>query len=332
VAPVPGVPDRFATHGRALDSLLRQLRNNPRLAVLDAQFHPAWSDLVQAIYDPDDPAPPSTLERHTRLPEPEDFRACFYFCQELIRLMEVVYHDLALEHAWDHPDNRGWLNAFRHWSWAPMFRIAWVVGAPMLGARFVAFCQQRLALPRLDNEAEDHRRVLRLERHAPAAGEDWRAMCDRLRARGAINHVEHSILLSDPLCAHAVRPGHVYLLRLKWAAVLGEAGGSADTTLGVAALAEDTLRLLRIQDHVRRLGLASEFMRLLINRQAISAVDIRGGYYGVGGVCRNRVAARLQRWLLDVLAQARRRQRARRDAVNAARAARRAGRPEPLGA
>jgi hypothetical protein len=332
VAPVPGVPDRFATHGRALGSLLRQLRNNPQLAVLDAQFHPAWSDLVQAIYDPDDPAPPSTLERHTRLPEPEDFRACFYFCQELIRLMEVVYHDLALEHAWDHPDNRGWLNAFRHWSWAPMFRIAWVVGAPMLGARFVAFCQQRLALPRLDNEAEDHRRVLRLERHAPAAGEDWRAMCDRLRARGAINHVEHSILLSDPLCAHAVRPGHVYLLRLKWAAVLGEAGGSADTTLGVAALAEDTLRLLRIQDHVRRLGLASEFMRLLINRQAISAVDIRGGYYGVGGVCRNRVAARLQRWLLDVLAQARRRQRARREAESAARAARRAGRPEPPGA
>src|SRR5690606_40766983 len=92
--------------------------------------------------------PPSPLERRTKLPGPEHFRTCFYFCQELIRLMEAIYHDRDLEHAWDHPDNRGWLNAFRHWSWAPMFRIAWIIGAPMIGARFVAFCQQRLDLPR----------------------------------------------------------------------------------------------------------------------------------------------------------------------------------------
>ena len=52
--------------------------------------------------------------------------------RELIRLMEAVYHDLVLG-ALGPSDNRGWINAFRHWSW-PMFRIAWVVGAPTFGA------------------------------------------------------------------------------------------------------------------------------------------------------------------------------------------------------
>ena len=85
---------------------------------------------------------------------------------------------------------------------------------------------------------------------------------------------------------------------------------------------EDTLRLLRIQDHLRRLGLATEFMRLLLNRQLIEAVDIRGGWYGLGGVCRNRIARQVQQWMEDALALARRRKRARRDAVRARREAR----------
>ena len=332
VAPVPGVADRFALHGKALAQLLRQLRSTPALAVLDAQFHPAWTDLVDAVPGLEGQLPPSPMERRTGLPADGDFRACFYFCQELIRLMEAVYHDLDLEHAWDHPDNRGWINAFPPWRGSPLFRIACSGGAPMSGGRFVAFCQQRLDLPRLDNEAEDQPRVLRMEKHAPAEGEDWRALCDRLAAQGTINHVEHSILLCDPLCAHAVRPSHLYLLRLHWPAVIaGNAGGLADTTLGVAAMAEGTLRLLRIQDHVRRLGLATEFMRLLINRQVVDAVDIRAGWYGMAGVCRNRTAARVQDWLQDALALARRRRRARGDAVNAARQARRARMPPAEG-
>ena len=125
-----------------------------------------------------------------------------------------------------------------------------------------------------------------------------------------------------------MRPSHLYLLRLHWPAVMaGDAGGLPDTTLGVAAMAEGTLRLLRIQDHVRRLGLATEFLRLLINRQVVDAVDIRAGWYGMAGVCRNRTAARVQDWLEDALALARQRRRARGDAVNAARQARRTAMP-----
>src|SRR5690606_4279964 len=106
VAPLPGVADRFALHGKALTRLFGKLRDTPALAVLDAQFYPAWTDLVEGAPSRTGAAPPSPLERRTRLPAPEDFRACFYFCQELIRVMEAVYHDLDLEHAWDHPDNR----------------------------------------------------------------------------------------------------------------------------------------------------------------------------------------------------------------------------------
>lgn len=313
VAPLPRLDERFARHGEALARLLDRLRDTPALAVLDAQFHPAWTDLVEAPRQAGEP-PASPLERRTRMPDPADFRACFYFCQELIRLMEAVYHDLGLEHAWDHPDNRGWINAFRHWSWAPMFRIAWVVGAPTFGARFVSFCQQRLGLPRLDNDGP--KRMLRLDRHEVAADGDWAGLCRRLMAEGRINHVEHSILTSGPLASPA--PTHLFLLRLRWSSVLARTSHRIpDTTLGVAVVSGRTLRLLRVQDHVRRLGLATEFMRLLINRHVVTAVDIRGGHYGIGGICLDRHARRLQAWLQRTLALARHRHQARSDAARA---------------
>ena len=94
----------------------------------------------------------------------------------------------------------------------------------------------------------------------------------------------------------------------------------------------DTLRLLREQDHVRRLGLATEFMRLLISRHAIGAVDVRSGYYGLGGVCRERRAVQVQAWLEDALALAQRRQRARDEVARTRREARRSRVSPPTGA
>jgi hypothetical protein len=282
---IPGGAERFALHATAMSRLFAQLRDTPALAVLDAQFYPAWTDLVAA-----DPATAGTdaakpVGRRTSMPAATDFRACFYFCQELVRLMESVYHDLDLEHAWSHPDNRGWINAFRHWSGAPMFRVTWAVGAPTFGARFVAFCEQRLQLPRLDNHDKDHR-ALRIEVVSPANGVTWTQHCDQLVNDGRINHVEHGILLSDPMLSDAAaQPTQLFLLRLRWTTVLSRSGTRIpDTTLGIAALAGNTLRLLRVQDHVRRMGLAGAFMRLLIDQCPIENVDIRSGHYGLAGV------------------------------------------------
>jgi hypothetical protein len=48
------------------------------------------------------------------------------------------------EHA--HPDNRGWMNLFRHWSWSGMFRVTWAVCVATYGARFQQFCRRQLGL------------------------------------------------------------------------------------------------------------------------------------------------------------------------------------------
>ncbi len=319
---LPGGAERFAVHGEALSRLFGKLRDTPALAVLDAQFYPAWTDLVAA-----DPAAVGTdaatpVGRRTRLPMTADFRACFYFCQELVRLMESVYHDLDLEHAWNHPDNRGWMNAFRHWSWAPMFRITWAVGAPTFGARFVAFCEQRLELPRLTNDDKDHR-SLWVEEVSPSHGVQWDAHCHQLEQDGRINHIEHGILLSTAMMKDAnSQPKRLFLLRLRWKGVLTRtATRIPDTTLGIAALSETSLRLLRVQDHVRGLGLGAEFMRLLIEQSEVNAVDIRSGHYGLAGICRSRAARDLVQHLDGLRIRALKRKHAHNDAKRGARIA-----------
>lgn len=318
---VPGGGARFAQHAGMLSRLFATLRETPALAVLDAQFHPAWTDLV-----PPDPGALGTdagrpVGRRTRLPSPEHFRACFYFCQELTRLMEAVYHDLDFERAWDHPDHRGWMNAFRQWSGAPMFRVAWAMSAPTFGSRFVAFCERRLDLPRLDNEDKD-RHALRVLEVSPAEGADWERHCDDLAETGRINHVEHAILRATPM-RQEPRPTRLFLLQLRWRSVLARTGNRIpDTTLGVAALSGVTLRLLRVQDHLRRMGLGAEFMRLLIEQTTVEDVDVREGHYGLAGVCRNRVATEVTRTLDTLRIDALRRREERNDARRRARAAR----------
>ncbi|HEY0180064.1 MAG TPA: hypothetical protein VGC30_10590, partial [Dokdonella sp.] len=255
-SPLDGVKNRFSTHADAMAQLFAKLRGTPALAVLDAQIYPSWIDLMPPVAELHMPRSSTPLARRTDLPARADFRTCFYFCQELIQLMEAVYHDIALEHAFDHPDNRGWMNMFRHWSWAPVFRVAWAVGAPTFGRRFVGFCELRLDLPRL-NSAVGVAELPRLP------GTSWKAHCDALADDGRINHVERGILLSEAIASGAGREAlRVLVMRMEWASVLGRSAGDvADSTVAVAVLDGGTLRLLRVQDHLRRMGLGAEFMR-----------------------------------------------------------------------
>ena len=303
VAPITGLPQRFAAHGKAMADLFETLRSTPALAVLDAQIYPAWTDLAAA--DTTTGADPRPHARRTRLPVGDEFRACFYFCQELMQLMESVYHDLDLERTWEHPDNRGWMNVFRHWSWAPMFRIAWAASAPTYGARFVAFCEMRLDLPRIND-------AVRVDELTPPAGAGWRSHVDALAETGVLNHVEQGILLSDPLAAvGAAPPPRLFVLRLKWKQVLSRSAESiSDSTLGIAVVDGGTLRVLRIQDHLRNLGLGAEFMRLLLARVRVTAADVRSGHYGPVGIVSARDAAALQAEIEALRQQALRHRRA----------------------
>lgn len=330
VAPISGLPQRFAAHGKAMTQLFEKLRRSPELAVLDAQIYPAWTDLVaigavkvagnrgrDATVQRDAAAADgaataghattvsgtesfghaamtgggSPCQRRTCLPTGEAFRNCFYFCQELMQLMESVYHDLDLERTWQHPDNRGWINVFRHWSWAPMFRIAWAASVPTYGARFVAFCEMRLDLPRLND-------AVRVEELTPPHGaRPWREHVDTLAAAGLVNHIEQGLLLSDALgiAADSSAPPRLFALRLQWRQVLARTGESPDdSTLGIAVLDRGVLRVLRIQDHLRKLGLGAEFMDQLLALAEVDAVELRDGDYGLVGKVSPREAATLQ--------------------------------------
>jgi hypothetical protein len=63
-----------------------------------------------------------------------------------MQLMEDVYLDLNLEDESRHPDNAGWINLFKHWSWSSMFRVNWAISCACYGSRFRNFCAHRLGL------------------------------------------------------------------------------------------------------------------------------------------------------------------------------------------
>jgi hypothetical protein len=139
-----------------------QLQTDKNLLFLNEQVYPAWRVLFEnttGAKAPGSAAPQAQVDAKTlrsRLPEkPEELQAGFYMCSQIIQIMENTYVDLRLEDEYDHPDNRGWMNYFRHWSWAPMFRVTWAVTASTYGARFQSFCERHLELKLGGVELED---------------------------------------------------------------------------------------------------------------------------------------------------------------------------------
>jgi hypothetical protein len=129
----------FSKHGDQLKLLQAALRQDKHLEFLDAQIFPEWPTLMQSAW------PPHKVDYW--LPTyREERRAGFYFCANLLQLMENVYLDLNLQNEYDHPDNRGWMNLFRHWSWSGMFRVTYAVTFSTYGARFQQFCNRHLDL------------------------------------------------------------------------------------------------------------------------------------------------------------------------------------------
>lgn len=311
VPPLAGVRGNFAIHGKSMSQLFEKMRTTPELAILDAQIYPAWTDLVPPATADARLAPlERPLARRTRLPSSRDFRVCFYFCQELLQLMEAVYHDLDLENSREHPDNRGWMNMFRHWSWSPMFRIAWGASSPTYGTRFVTFCETRLGLPSLDTSVQ-------VVEQKPAAGMGWAQFCNTLADDGIINHVEHGILVADILGAATNTQGRLFVLRLRWDRILVRTRQAPrDTTLGIAYINGNTLHVLRIQDHLRKLGLGAEFMRLLRAQVKFGGVEVRHGHYGPVGVCTGNSAQAFTVYLKRLLVQANQRLGARQPPRN----------------
>ena len=194
----------------------------------------------------------------------EHIRAGFYVCNQVMQVMESVYLDLHLDQEYNHPDNRGWMNYFRHWSWSSMFRVTWAISASTYGARFQSFCRRRLDLDLGSVSVRlVHERVRR----------DW----DELERAREINFFERDVLRHlvdwdstsddrDPTSDDRDPRNHkLYRMQLD----VSTPAMQKETTLpfGVALLYGAELRFFRIQDHVRKMGLARRALEALIQAE-----------------------------------------------------------------
>jgi hypothetical protein len=296
---------RTLTHLNTMRQLFRELRRDPALFPLDTDLYPAWEELASKVEGFEKYRAKSPPGSSGNAPGSADFRKCFYFCQELSHLMESVYHDLNLELSWDHFDNRGWMNAFRQWSCSQMFRMAWAMGSPTYGARYVAFCQQRLKLPLLASVVSviDTDELPEIKEKGPQAKDHWGDYCKELRDSLYINQREHAAIASDPVSNEKGGSKKIYLLRMDWGDALKgrkdegaqaaagdatEGGGKGKfSTLGVAVVSDGVVIVFRIQNHLRRLGLGREFMSKLVRAyqpREIGDAKILPGDYGLLGI------------------------------------------------
>jgi hypothetical protein len=172
----------------------------------------------------------------------------FYVCMSMIQLMENVYTDLVLEQSFDHPDNRGWKNLFRHWSWCGMLRVTWAVAAATYGARFQTFCRDRLDLPVGKVEAND---------------------TDRATVEKRLNPVELQKL------AHLEPPPESKLFPVElWVENPLNPMVKKSFMVGFAIVREKELLYLRIQDHLRRMGLGRRALSYLVKSGSIQSLNL----------------------------------------------------------
>lgn len=254
--PSAAIEESFTKHTRAVAAIYEELRTNKNLAFLSEQIYPQWRTVLQATY----PAPlPRSGERLTvaaaKALREEEFRAGFYICNSVLQVMESVYLDLRLEQESDHPDNRGWMNFFRHWSWAPMFRVTWTISASNYGARFQSFCERHLNL-KIGQIVVD-----KLEFGLSTKGiERWLNKTER----ELIDlFLKHNLALTE--CAE------IYALQLT-----PDVGSDPDLSFpfGFAILATTNLPeappllvYFRVQDHLRKMGLARQALEALLKQK-----------------------------------------------------------------
>jgi hypothetical protein len=243
--------DLATAHNERLDALYERLRTDSELAFLSAEFISEWPELMNK--------PAAEL----KLPIGEEKRKSgFYLCREIAQLMEKVYQDLDLESHYDHPDCRGWMNLFRHWSWSPMFRATYSITAATLDERFQRFCKRRLDLD-----------LGEVELFSAPVGDESLA---------ELNFVERGLVAKE---SADLPPSQLKLVRFDLIIPsLGESSGDLlRFHFGFALLAGQRLLGFRIQDHLRRMGLARRAMSLLLaENPGIEAQTSRTATSGAG--------------------------------------------------
>ncbi|MEO8629989.1 MAG: hypothetical protein ABI612_18075 [Betaproteobacteria bacterium] len=241
----------FSKHAAELKALHKELRDASHLRFLDAQMYPEWQELMAGRKF----AAPNRLS----LPHgAEEVRAGFYFCCNLLQLMEAVYVDLNLEQEYDHPDNRGWMNLFKHWSWSSMFMVTFGICFATYGGRFQRFCERRLQMSKGT--------VKVCVKAIPA---DTGNFLEEEQRAGRLNLVEVDTILgrAEKLQAqHKKTFDELLLLRLSIkdpsVSVIQQPDSAAlEFTCGFALASDGALVYFRVQDHLRRMGLARDALK-----------------------------------------------------------------------
>ena len=124
--PVKNLPASFISSTTALSRLWETLGTDLDLRGLS-------NEIIN--HTPPPPGPPVVVT-------PREF----YFCNEIIQLMENVHLDLKLDDTWDDPDNAGWKDLFLKCSRSATFRIVWEKSCDTYGKRFHYFCRRKLNL------------------------------------------------------------------------------------------------------------------------------------------------------------------------------------------
>lgn len=256
--PTSASPGAFTQLTARLDALMTRLGQEQELDFLTDQVYPEWGALTSGTEEK--PAARMWLPNQY-----QEFRAGFFFCHSLIQLMEDVYLDLDLEEQHGHPDNRGWMNLFKHWSWSGMVRATWAVTAGTFGARFQTFCKRRLDL-------ELGR--LELEEHALAGQEAAAPLLDQLETDNRLNFLEVE-LVRELVRRNPRGVDRLFLLRLAVWEPQREATGEGSElrfTFGFAVARKGELLFLRVQDHLRCMGLGRRALRGMVRDRGVESI------------------------------------------------------------
>jgi hypothetical protein len=257
----------FSRHADRLNTLQVALRRDESLRFLDGQIYPEWDELMKGRSFP----PRANLS----LPVSDtQVRAGFYFCNNLLELMQNVYLDLNLEEEHDHPDNRGWMNLFKHWSWATMLRATYAICCSTFGARFQTFCKRHLEL-----EPGNVRIVTRPARITVPRVPERLALEDILKEadrQDELNFYELKLIRD-----RAGTFDEIHLLRLRVPdpsrIATDPSAVALEFTFGFALTLKHQFVYFRVQDHLRRMGLARDAL-LVLCREGYTKVseDVRG--------------------------------------------------------
>lgn len=254
-APSVAAQGSFARHAATFDAIVERVRTDEVLSFLDEQTYPEWPALMRGALAPTAPTGSVSI---TGLPPTErERRAGFYVCCSMLQLMENVYLDLGLESDHDHPDNRGWMNLFRHWSWCGMLRATYAVTAPTYGRRFQHFLRDRfkLVMGRVEFESLAVVDAMAPTELNPIEQAILRQILDGSRPDNELRDVE----------------AHVFHVNLDDPGA-GEGRSLLRYHFGFALTSRGELFYVRIQDHLRRTGLGRRALYRLFAEDAARSV------------------------------------------------------------